>query len=658
MPYIQKQQLLKRYINIIHGINFAYLFNTIQVPQQGRFARKKDQTVRIMSEQPVDILWVLFSAVLVAVMQPGFTALEAGATRTKNSISTAIKNFSDFLIAFTIFTLIGSSIMLGTSHGGIFGWSPVFFYENSLSNTTLMLFHAMFASTAVTIISGAIAERTKYASYLFIAVIVSLFIYPLQAHWAWNPDGWLAKLGFIDFAGSTVVHSVGGWAALAAILIIGPRLGRFDEGVNNFDQSNLAFSALGVFLIWLGWIGFNGGSVLALNQQTGFVILNTLIAGSAGGLAGLIISRISTHYYQVNDIMNGVLAGLVAITASAHLASTSSAILIGIAGTLAYMFGKFVLIKLKIDDAIEAVPVHLFAGITGTLSVAFLVPPEHFVDQLEDQLIGIVAIGLLSFSVTYALLKILDHFFKLRVSETDEILGLNVSEHKASTSMYDLASAMNIQARNQDFSKRILVEPQSDAYMIATYYNHVIQAFNHLNAEKETLLEETYKMAHYDLLTGLAKRNLLSDSLNKVLQKLDRQPQTHALLFVDLDGFKNINDKFGHDSGDIVIKTSAERIQQTIRKTDLAARFGGDEFVILLENIQNDSFAAQVAEKIIENLKHPIELPNSEVGHISASIGLKIFDEKLNASVDSILKDADNAMYEAKRRGKGQWVVA
>ncbi|WP_024851745.1 ammonium transporter [Hydrogenovibrio kuenenii] len=611
-----------------------------------------------MSEQPVDILWVLFSAVLVAIMQPGFTALEAGATRAKNSISTAIKNFSDFLIAFTVFTITGASIMLGTSHDGWFGWSPIFFYENSLPNTTLMLFHAMFASTAVTIISGAIAERTKYASYLFIALIVSLFIYPLQAHWAWNSDGWLAQFGFIDFAGSTVVHSVGGWAALAAILIIGPRIGRFENGVHNFDQSNLAFSALGVFLIWLGWIGFNGGSVLALNKETGSVITNTLIAGSTGGLAGLLISRILTKYYQVNDIMNGVLAGLVSITASAHLATISSSMAIGFAGTIAYMIGKYVLVKFRIDDAIEAVPVHLFAGITGTLAVAFLVPPEHFLEQLKDQVTGIVTIGILSFGITYISLKTFNHFYKLRVSETDEILGLNISEHQASTSMYDLATAMNIQAKGQDFSKKILVEPQSDAYLIATYYNHVTQAFNQLSADKEALLEETYKMAHYDLLTGLAKRNVLSDSLSKAVQKLERQPQTHAVLFIDLDGFKNINDQFGHDAGDIVIKASADRILKTIRKTDLAARFGGDEFVVLLENIQNDSFAAQVTEKVIENLKQPIELTNGEIGYISASVGLKIFDDKLKTSVDSILKDADNAMYEAKRRGKGQWVVA
>lgn len=611
-----------------------------------------------MSDQLVDILWVLISAVLVALMQPGFTALEAGATRTKNSISTAIKNVSDFLIAFMIFVILGASIMLGTSHHGLFGWSPIFFYEHSLPELTLTLFHAMFVSTAVTIISGSIAERTKYTSYLIIAVIVSLFIYPVQAHWIWNPDGWLAQLGFIDFAGSTVVHSVGGWAALAAILIIGPRLGRFKTQDTPFEQANLAYSALGVFLIWLGWIGFNGGSVLALNHETGKVILNTLIAGSIGGITGLIISRLYTGYYQVIDIINGILAGLVAITASAHLASPGTAILVGILGYLAYLAGKILLVKWKIDDALEAVPVHLFAGVAGTILVAFLVEDTNLWQQLKIQLLGIIVVGLLTFSVTFSFLSIINRFYPLRVSESKEILGLNISEHQASTSMFDLAKAMNSQAREQDFTQKIMVEPYSDASLIATYYNHVTQAFNQLNDEKEALIEESYQMANYDQLTGLAKRRLLVNELGRAISRLERHPQSNAILFIDLDGFKSINDQYGHNAGDVLLKEVATRIQKIIRKTDLAARFGGDEFVVLLENIQNESFAAEVADKIILTIRQPILLSNNSKGQVSASIGLKIFNPVSKQHVDDILNQADKAMYEAKRRGKGQWVLA
>ncbi|MDX1352205.1 MAG: ammonium transporter, partial [Thiomicrorhabdus sp.] len=201
-----------------------------------------------MEIEPLDTLWVLLSAILVAFMQPGFTALEAGQTRAKNSISTAIKNISDFLIAFMIFITFGASLMLGVSYDGWLGWDKLFFYDNSLSHIVFILFQAMFASTAVTIISGAIAERTRYPTYLLIAIWVSLVVYPIQAHWIWNESGWLAQMGFVDFAGSTVVHSVGGWAALAAVIIIGPRLGRFDLK-NGFEKSNLALSALGIFFI-------------------------------------------------------------------------------------------------------------------------------------------------------------------------------------------------------------------------------------------------------------------------------------------------------------------------------------------------------------------------------------------------------------------------
>jgi len=224
--------------------------------------------------------------------------------------------------------------------------------------------------------------------------------------------------------------------------------------------------------------------------------------------------------------------------------------------------------------------------------------------------------------------------------------------------MFDLARAMNAQAQDQDFSKKIMVEPYSDASLIATYYNHVTQAFNQLNDEKEALIEESYHMANYDQLTGLAKRRLLVNELSRSILRLDRQDQTNAILFIDLDGFKAINDQYGHNAGDILLKEAANRIQTIIRKTDLAARFGGDEFVILLENIQNESFAAQVADKIIHSIKQPIQLPNDVTGCVNASIGLKVFDGGSKKNVDDILNMADKAMYEAKRRGKGQWVIA
>jgi len=610
-----------------------------------------------MSLQPLDILWITISLILVALMQPGFTALEAGSTRAKNSTSTAIKNLSDFIISMFVFLTVGASLMLGGSYNGLFGVDSLFFYSDNFEQIALVIFHAMFAATAVTIISGAIAERTKFTTYLLIAVWVSLFIYPVQAHWTWNEDGWLAQLGFIDFAGSTVVHSVGGWAALAAIIVIGPRLGRFEQKAP-FEKSNLSYSTLGVFLIWIGWIGFNGGSLLTFNQQTAVIILNTLIAGATGGISGLIASRIRNNVYQVEDIMHGTLAGLVSITALANLVEPYHAIWIGTVGYIAYSIGEKVLIKFKIDDAIEAIPVHLFAGAAGTLLTAFFVPDTAWQDQMIIQLIGILSVGAFTFSLTYLFLSLVNRYYKLRVSESNEVIGLNVSEHQATTSVHDLIMMMQKHADTKDFSTRIIVEPFSDAFLVAEFYNDVTKTFNQLNDENLRLIEESSYMANYDHLTGLAKRRVLITELEQTIQRLDREQQTHCLLFLDLDGFKSANDNFGHDAGDQILKIVAKRLKSVIRKGDTLSRFGGDEFVILLANIEDETAASIIADKIIAEIKEPILSLKSENMFINCSIGLKTFDQNSQLDIDYLIKEADSAMYTAKKNGKGRWIIA
>lgn len=611
-----------------------------------------------MQIELIDTLWVLLSAILVALMQPGFTALEAGQTRTKNSISTAIKNISDFLISFIIFISVGASLMLGSSYSGWFGWDELFFYKDTnLSDIVFVIFQAMFATTAVTIISGAIAERTRYATYLLIAVWISLIVYPIQAHWVWNESGWLAQIGFVDFAGSTVVHSVGGWAALAAIIIIGPRLGRF-ELQHGFEKSNLALSALGIFLIWFGWIGFNGGSMLALNQKTGMVILNTLIAGAVGGISGLIYSRYKYGYYDVSLIMHGILAGLVAITASVDLAQPIDAILIGVLGYASYEFGRHLLIRYHLDDAIDAIPVHLFAGVTGTLSVAFFYPADQVLHQLGVQFIGVSVIGAFVFFATYFFLKLVNRFMSLRASEAEEIIGMNISEHKASNSMHDLAQMMHLQASSKDFSKKVSVEPYADSALIAEFYNNVTSAFNKLTDENQSLIEEVAYRANYDQLTGLPKRQLLFTEIEKAIVHLELEPQLHGLLFIDLDGFKQANDEYGHEAGDEILKMVSSRMQSLVRKDDVVARFGGDEFVVLILDVQNETNASNLLNKLMKELRQPILTAQNQEVSIDSSIGLKMFDEKNTLSIDQLINEADKAMYVAKKRGKGTWVLA
>ncbi|MBD3727971.1 MAG: diguanylate cyclase, partial [Moraxella osloensis] len=317
------------------------------------------------------------------------------------------------------------------------------------------------------------------------------------------------------------------------------------------------------------------------------------------------------------------------------------------------------LLHWRIDDAIDAISTHLFAGVAGTLAVALVMPDGvSVVEQLKIQLLGVLVIGFFVMGLSWLFLSLINRVMPLRVSESDEVIGLNVSEHKASSSVLDLILSMNHQAVTRDFSRRIMAEPYSEAEPIAIFYNSVTQAFNQLNAEKEALLEETFRMANYDSLTGLAKRRVMINVLNQVIARLDREALSHAVMFIDLDGFKAVNDNQGHEAGDLLLREVAQRIETCIGKSDLASRFGGDEFVVLLEDIKNENHAAMVADKLIATIKEPVVLQNAKTVQVGASIGICVFGRaNLPTTADEILKFADEAMYAAKRRGKGQWLV-
>ena len=320
--------------------------------------------------------WLLTCTALVFLMQAGFCCLETGLVRAKNSINVAIKNLVDFCVAGLLFWCFGYAVIFGVFPHGVSGTTG-FLFDASAGPfaTTFFLFQLTFCGAAATVVSGAVAERMKFSGYLVVTVLVSAVIYPLFGHWAWGGapagrDGWLGRLGFVDFAGSTVVHSTGGWVALAACLVVGPRTGRFNAERRNFLGHNLPVSALGVFLLWLGWFGFNGGSALAFGADVPVIILNTVLAGMAGGLTALVISWSLRQHPDALQAMNGVLAGLVGITASCHVVSAASAVCIGaIAGAISFG-GCVVIARWKIDDVVGAVPVHGFCGVWGTVAVA------------------------------------------------------------------------------------------------------------------------------------------------------------------------------------------------------------------------------------------------------------------------------------------------
>lgn len=447
-----------------------------------------------MNALSLDSLWVLICAVLVLIMQAGFLCLESGATRSKNAINVAMKNAADFVVAVFVFWLFGFALMFGHSYDGLIGVTHFMlpFGKDEHWLASFFLFQSMFCATASTIVSGAVAERMRFNAYIIITVLIVSIIYPIAGHWSWggaftSHHGWLAQKGFVDFAGSTVVHSVGGWVALAALFVVGPRKGRFVDGeIQSIPASNLPFAMLGVILFLVGWIGFNGGSTLAMNNSVPSIIANTILAAVAGGIATYILCQLLPKVCVDPTMvpMNGILAGMVSITANCHAVSSGEAIIIGAVGGMIMLFTDRYLVNKQIDDAIGAVPVHLAAGIWGTLAVglfgdlAILDTGLDRIGQIQVQITGIVVYGLWTFLLSLLLLRGINRFYPLRVSEEDERVGLNVSEHGAKTELIELLDAMEEQEQSRDLSIRVPVEPFTEVGQIASLYNRVIDSLD------------------------------------------------------------------------------------------------------------------------------------------------------------------------------------
>jgi ammonium transporter, Amt family len=394
-------------------------------------------------------LWVMIAAVLVIFMLGGFILLEAGSTRMKNAGHIAGKTIFTFGIASLVFWAVGYGFIFGENSNFFIGLSD-FFYSGtqikgaSLSTPVFFLFQLAFAGISLTIAFGGFAERAKLSVYLFFALLFSALVYPVIAHWIWG-GGWLAEHGKQDFAGSTVVHLTGAMAALAATILLKPRIGKYnkDGSPNNIYGHNQVYTALSVLILWVGWFGFNAGSTVSVDGAFfGFVALNTNLAAGAGAVAALIISWIVLGKSDVPSMLNGALAGLVAITASCAFVDTWAAVLIGfIAGILVFYSARF-FEKMKIDDPIYALSVHGTAGVWGTLSTGFFATeklatvgkPGLFYgggfEQLGVQALGIATSAAYAFVVSFIILAIAKKVLTgLRVSEEEEIMGLDISEH-------------------------------------------------------------------------------------------------------------------------------------------------------------------------------------------------------------------------------------
>ncbi|ABS63047.1 integral membrane sensor signal transduction histidine kinase [Parvibaculum lavamentivorans DS-1] len=490
--------------------------------------------------QSIDTIWVLICTILVILMQAGFTCLESGLVRAKNSINVAVKNVMDFCVAGLGFWLVGFGLMFGFSIGGFFGSTNFAFNGPSAGASpelawvmVFFFFQLAFCSTSTTIVAGAVAERMNFHGYLITAAVLSMLIYPVFGHWAWGgvlsgeAAGWLELKGFIDFAGSTVVHSIGGWIALAAILVIGPRIGRFGPGGRRIEPHDMPMATLGMFLLWIGWFGFNGGSTLALNTSVPYILVHTMLAAAAGGVAVMGLSWARSGLPDVQHTLNGILAGLVAITANCHIVDMNTAVLIGIGGGIVCFLASELLERLHIDDAVDAVPVHLAAGIWGTLAVALfgdvsLFPNGHSrFDQFLVQAQGVLAAGVFAFGVAFVVLTIVNRFLSLRVSADAERIGLNVVEHGASSALLDVLGAMEAQASRGDFSKPVHVEPFTEAGEMATRYNLVLDKFNSEVRKREQTANDLRDARDVAELANASKSQFLANMSHELRTPLN-----------------------------------------------------------------------------------------------------------------------------------------
>ncbi|KUK14488.1 MAG: ammonium transporter [Synergistetes bacterium] len=402
---------------------------------------------------PVDYVWILICAFLVMFMQAGFAMLESGFCRAKNVTNIIAKNLIDFCLGSIIFFAFGYALMMGDDWHGLIGTTGWFMFGEyyDVSKYLNMFWMLVFCATSATIVSGAVAERLKFGAYLIYTLVVTGIIYPIYGHWAWG-GGWLSKiplgLGFLDFAGSGVVHALGGFVGLAGALVLGPRYGKYKNGVPQaIPGHSVSLAALGVLILWFGWFGFNPGSTYSAHHlKISIVALNTNLAAAAGGISALLISYFNTGKWDITMALNGVIAGLVAITASCAWVEGWAAILIGfIAGGLMY-FSVRLLDSAGIDDPVGAVSVHGICGLWGLLTVGifadgtygvYSVEPPYAVGllygggwgQFLAQLVGLVVLFIWAFGAGYVLFKVMDRLFGIRVSPEEELKGLDIYEH-------------------------------------------------------------------------------------------------------------------------------------------------------------------------------------------------------------------------------------
>jgi Amt family ammonium transporter len=445
-----------------------------------------------------DFVWVLLAAALVFVMQFGFLFLEAGMVRSKNSISVTQKNILDFGFSVVAFALVGFMLAFGASDRLPFGFDLDLLGLRNLDSWTwaYFVFQVMFCGTAATIVSGAVAERMKLGVYVLCSIALAGLVYPVFVHWAWGsgltPNGgsFLGNMGFVDFAGSTVVHCTGAWIALAACVVMGPRIGRYDANGNPVRLSghNPVLAGGGALLLFVGWVGFNGGSTVAATTDTAHIIANTVLAGASGMVAGYLLGWWQDGVVLPEKTVNGLLGGLVAVTAGCYVLDGTGSLIVGVLGAAAALFGNDLLERrLKVDDAVGAIGVHGFGGVVGTVALVFLAPASHLphdrLTQLGVQLLGSGLNFAWAFGMGILFMKIIDATIGARVAAEAEEQGLNVAEHATRLGIGHVEDAFGALVQGDaDLSMRLKVEPGDEAERLTHVFNSLMD-----NLQREEL---------------------------------------------------------------------------------------------------------------------------------------------------------------------------
>jgi Amt family ammonium transporter len=601
------------------------------------------------SPSNLDTLWVIVCAFLVFMMQFGFAMLETGCARSKNTINVAMKNLADSTFGFFFFWLVGFGLMFGLDSGGLIGTSHFMIAGRDYSLTAFFFFQAMFATTSATIVSGAVAERMKFNGYVLLSIAVTAIIYPIFGHWAWGEGGWLKAIGFVDFAGSTVVHSVGAWIGLAGAIILGPRIGRFHKSrPNYFSPSNHNVIVFGTLMLWFAWFGFNAGSLLRFGPEVATILLNTLLSAAAGGIAAYLCCLFMHGKVGVEPFSFGIIAGLVGITAGCAEFDAPLAVFIGLMSAPIMLICEQLLQRLRIDDPLSVVAIHGCVGVWGTMSVGLFAPLPQAMTRLHYigvQASGVVAAFGLAFSLGLLFFSALKASNILRVRKRYEVLGLNVTEHAARLPWVETIESIIRIMRTGQFNNKIHEERGTEVGIVARFFNYLLGTLSERQNELVTNNRNLQSQAQIDSLTKVLNRH----GLKEIIGRKTSRNEEFTVVMIDIDHFKQINDNYGHNIGDLILKEISTLIQTRIRATDTFSRWGGEEFVLVIDSI-DQTVAGEIAEKLREVVETHQFYNNIPV---TCSFGI-CSPQQSQTAFETLLEKADKALYQAKEAGRNQ----